>query len=87
MKVDVLLDVDSKDPHFPLFQELGKTLKFKERSVIDVDCEDADFSAPFVRLQLGAPENRRGLILWIHAHRVIFAYAQAGEKKIGFLSS
>ena len=87
MDVNLLLDIDSKHPHFELFAEFGQKLEFNGRTVLDVSCEYAEFSSPFVRIQLAAPKNLQGLTLWIQSHQVIYAYQRTDKKQIGFSPS
>lgn len=87
MKVIVFLDIDSKHPHFDLFSELGKKFEFKGRSVLSIDCEDADFSSPFVQLKIATPDTVQGLTVWVHSHHVILAFGESEEKPVGFSPS
>ena len=83
MKTNVIIDIGPGDPDFEIFSPIGIAFKFKQKSVIDVLCDKADFTGPFAELTLALPKKFEGLVISIPLKRIIMAYSDP-RGKVGF---
>jgi hypothetical protein len=84
MITSLILNIDEKHEDFPLYSAFCQKIEIKGRRMLGTECEDVDFHGNFLRLQLAAPEDLKGLVVWIPREHVAFAYAGLEQKKLGF---